>query len=177
MAGTGPPDLHVLAEEFLAACIEALDTIPDYAPTLLGAPANAFVGPGITALDCCEQLVVHVGAITEGDAAPGFPAASDARINRVELVVTASRCVPIPDPKTGTPPSAQAQSLAAEQINADKWALWNHIYSMINAHLLFDKCCDVIWGALRAQQTAGGCGGSILSITVCYDGYEEALGS
>lgn len=176
MAGTGPPDLHDLAREFLEACVEALDTIPDYDATLAGAPERTFVAPGPVALDCCDQLAVHVGTLLEGDSAPFQPKASVARINLVTLVATASRCVPVPD-NNGNPPPVLDQEEAARQINADKWAIWNHIYNLVNADLLFDKCCDVIWGGLTALQPNGGCGGSQLLITVCFDGYEEVQGT
>ena len=176
MAGVGPTDLHGLAREFLDACIEALDTIPTYDITLAGSPARTFVAPGPVALDCCDQLAVHVGGIAEGDSAPGLPRASFARITRVQLVATAARCVPVPD-TNGNPPSPTEQEAAAEQINADKWALWNHLHNMITEGLLFDSCCDVIWGALVPLQPNGGCGGSRLTITVCFDGYEEVLGT
>lgn len=176
MAGTGPTDLHGLAVEFLEACAEALDTIPDYDPTLGGAPERQLIFPGTVVIDCCDQLAVNVGSITEGAAAPGFPKASTARINRVTLIATISRCVPTQD-GGGNPPPALAIQAAAEQIDADKWALWNHIYNLIGDGLLFDRCCDVIWGPLSSLQPSGGCGGSTLTITVCFDGYEEVQGT
>lgn len=176
MAGAGPTDLHDLANELLDASIEALDTIPLYDATLSGAPSRTFVAPGPVALDCCEQLAVHVGAVSEGGSAPELPAASFARINRVQLAITASRCVPVPD-SHGNPPPALEQEAAAAQINADKWALWNHLYNMIRNGDLFSRCCDVIWGVVTPLQPNGGCGGSRLSITVCFDGYEEVPGT
>jgi len=176
MAGTGPTDLHSLCREFLDACVEALDTIPTYDATLVGAPDRAFVTPGASALDCCDQLTVFVSQITEGASAPQFPKASTARINRVSMIATISRCIPSPD-NNGNPPPALEQEAAAEQINADKWALWNHIYNLIRDELLFSRCCDVIWGPLSALQPSGGCGGSSLLITVCFDGYDEVQGT
>jgi hypothetical protein len=176
MAGVSPTDLHDLANELLDACVDALDTIPNYDASLAGAPDRSFVAPGPVALDCCDQLAVHVGPLTEADSAPEFPAAAFARINRVELVITASRCVPVPD-ANGNPPPVVEQEAAAQQINADKWALWNHLFNLIAHDMLFSRCCDVIWGALVPLQPSGGCGGSRLSITVCFDGYEEVFGT
>lgn len=176
MAGTGPTDLHELADEFLDACIEALDTIPSYDATLEGAPTRSFVASGPVALDCCDQLAVNVGAVAEGSSAPELPAASFARINYVTLAITAARCIPVPD-ANGNPPSITAQEEAAKQINADKWALWNHIYNLIRTEQLFGRCCDVIWGQITPLQPNGGCGGSRLSITVCFDGYDEVQGT
>jgi hypothetical protein len=176
MAGVGPTDLHDLASALLNASIEALDTIPSYAATLAGAPDRTFVAPGPVSLDCCDQLTVHVGTVSEGGSAPELPAASFARINRAQLVITAARCVPGPD-NQGNPPPALAQEVAATQIDADKWALWNHLYNLIRVDDLFSRCCDVIWGALTPLQPNGGCGGSRLTITVCLDGYEEVQGT
>lgn len=174
--GTGPTDLHELATEFLNACSEALDTIPFYEATLEGAPSRQFVGYGQPALDCCDQLVVNIGPLVEGSTAPGEPKASFARINRVTLVATAARCVPVPDSQ-GNPPTPAEQEAAGRQINADKWALWNHIFNLINAGELFDQCCDVVWGPLSPLQPNGGCGGSTLTMSVCFEGYEEVQGT
>ena len=176
MAGVGPTDLHDLARDLLEACADALDTIPTYDATLEGAPSRQFVAPGPVALDCCDQLAVHVGTLVEGDSQPFQPKASIARINRVTLVATASRCVPVPDAQMNPPPVAE-QEAAAQQINADKWAIWNHIYNLIRDGLLFDQCCDVIWEGITALTPNGGCGGSSLLITVCFDGYEEVQGT
>lgn len=176
MSGVGPIDLHELSTQFLDACIDALDTIPTYDSSLGGAPARAFVAPGPPAFDCCDQLTVHVASLTEGDSAPEFPKASIARINYVQLAAISARCVPMLD-QNGNPPPMSEMEASAEQINADKWALWNHIYNLIRDGRLFSLCCDVIWGPLSALQPQGGCGGSRLLITVCFDGYEEVPGT
>lgn len=174
MAGTGPQDLQILAEEFLAACVEALDTIPTFAPGLGGSPERFFIAPGQPVYDCCPQLSVHVGPVSEGVSAPPVPTASYARVNRVTLVATIIRCLPGPD-KSGNPPSAEDQQDSAIQIHADRWALWNHIWNMQRAGLIFQRCGDVIWDGIVPVIPQGGCGGSVLTLRVSYDGYEEAL--
>lgn len=171
MAGTGPTDLHDLALELLGASSDALDTIPTYDATLFGAPDRKIIGPGIVALDCCDQLAVHVNPIVEGTSAK-----SVGNTNYVQLVVTISRCVPSPDDNMNPPPAAE-QTEAARQINADKWALWNYLHQMISEGELFERCCDVTWGPLSPLTPSGGCGGSTLLITVCFDGYETVLGT
>lgn len=176
MAGTGPTDLHDLAQEFLDACAEALDTIPAYDAGLLPAPDRQFVSYGPVALDCCEQLAVHVAPITEAHSAPGLPKASFMRINHVALTVTASRCIPTIE-ALGRLPTPFEQDAAAQQINADKWALWNYLFALIRNGQLFDRCCDVIWGPLLPLQPNGGCGGSSLTITVCFGGYDVVQGT
>lgn len=163
--GDGPGDLHSLAIEYLNACIAALDTIPDYEAGLGGAPVRSFVAPGPPAFDCCDQLAVHVGPITERTQA------KTTTINQVQLVVNATRCVPMPD-DNGNPPPQSEQQAAAAQINADKWALWNYLHMLVDNGLLFERCCDVVWGTLSPLTPSGGCGGSQLTVTVCFDGYE-----
>jgi len=174
VAGIDSSDLHVLATDFLAACVEALDTIPTFAPGLGGSPERSFVASGQPTFDCCPQLTVHVGPLSEGVSAPPVPTSSAARVNRVGLVATVIRCIPGPD-KSGNPPSAVEQQDAAEQIHADRWALWNHVWNMQRAGLIFERCNDVIWDGLTPVIPQGGCGGSVLTLRVGYDGYEEVL--
>jgi hypothetical protein len=176
MAGTGPADLHVLAGDFLDACIDALDTIPTYAPGLAGAPERTFISPGRPVLDCCDQLAVHVEALTEMNATgSGQKARHGARTNLVTLIATSTRCIP-----TGTasaPPSPTELTDAAEQLDADAWALWNHVWNMIRADQLFMLCGEVFWDGLRALAPSGGCAGWVLQLRVQEEGYEEALGT
>lgn len=171
----GPTDLHSLAEEFLEACVEALDTVPTYAPALGGAPERSFVTYAPPVADCCPQLTVHTGTISEGATAPGTPTASHTWINRVPLVATVFRCVPVVDPPNLPTPAEQAE--AAEQIHADRWALQNYLHYLIAEGLLFDKCGDVIWNGPAPLTPSGGCGGTLLTITVSYPGYTPALGT
>lgn len=172
MAGLGPTDLHDLATEYLNACSDALDTIPSFSSDLAGAPPRQFVAPGNVALDCCEQLAVNVGLITERT----FAVHASGRINDVELVATFSRCVPMPD-ANGNPPPALDQDAAGAQINADKWAIWNYVYDLIQREELFEKCCEVLWINLAPLTPSGGCGGSTLTLRVCFDGYEVVQGT
>ena len=99
MAGIGPEDLHDLAEELLAACVESLDTIPTFAPALGGAPERSFISPGLPVWDCCEQLTVHTEFVIENDTSPGGLAtgrrAVHGRINLVGLVASLTRCIPV----------------------------------------------------------------------------------
>lgn len=170
MAGTGPLDLHALAEEFLTACCESLDTISSFGTALSGCPDRVFVAPGQPVIDC-EQLTVHVGSIGEREAT----VKPIGRVTNVTLIATIARCCfPYPTPNA---PSAEDQAWVAEQINADKWALWNHLYFMVMNGLLFEQCCEVIWNSLNSLFPSGGCGGSVLTVSVCFDGYEELLGT
>jgi len=178
MAGTGPEDLHALAEELLAAAIESLDTIPTFAPALGGAPERSFISPGIPVFDCCEMLAVNVDAVIESDTSPGGLAsgrrATYSRINLPILTVSIVRCIPtVGGSQLDEIPNIEDLQAAAEQIHADGWAIWNHIFNMIRAGDLFALCDEVFWQGMRAIAPSGGCGGWTASWRIQLDGYEE----
>ena len=166
----GPPDLYDLAADLLAAAEEALNTVPSYAPALGGAPERSFVAPGPVVLDCCDQLTVNVSSVTQREIVKGQG------VNHVGLAITAARCVPVPDSR-GIPPAVEAMVAAAEQMNADAWALWVYLHALVSTDQLFEKCCGVTWGAVTPLQTSGGCGGNLLTVTVCFDGYDLEFGT
>lgn len=178
----GPGDLHELCLELLDAGAESLDTVPDYLGTAFkGAPTRQFVSPGLPVLDCCELLAVWVDPINEGARSP-TTLAPDLHINRPVLNLIATRCIPVGKMvnRKYEPPSAASLTAAAEQINADGWALWTHIFNLLNAEpdaLIFQKCHDLLWGSAPAQTPSGGCAGWRFSWQVGLDGYEEVLGT
>ena len=157
MAGTDATDLYALAQELLSASIEALDTIPTFDPGLGGAPDRAFVSPGQPAFDCCPQLTVHVQAVNETPAGQSNTHKTGARHNIVTLVVTAIRCHDLPS--DGSPPSIETLEATAEQMDADGWALWNHLWNLMRSGDLLTLCDEVFWDGLRALTPSGGCGG------------------
>lgn len=175
MAGIGPEDVHLLAVAFLAACVESLDTIPTLVSGYGGAPARAFVSPGQPSLDCCDQLAVHIGPISDGRTTGPTPSAPKFKINHVTLVATITRCIPGMEGTTFPTPSALTES--AKQIDLDKWALWNHLFFMLDQGELFDRCGDVQFVSLNSLQPQGNCGGSTLTVRVSLDGYEEVPSS
>lgn len=179
MAGIGPQDLHALAEEFLDACIASLDTIPSFASGLAGAPPRSFISPGQPALDCCDQLTVHVSSVQDAPTSPGGLADGRrevfGKINHARMIATSTRCVPIITEKAW--PTPAEMNAAAAQINADGWALWNHIFNLGRAKLLFPLCGEVLWEGLNSIVPSGGCGGWTLSLRVRLDGYEETIGT
>jgi hypothetical protein len=75
----------------------------------------------------------------------------------------------------GSPPDPLDLDASADQINADGWALWNHLFNMVRADLLFTLCGEVFWDGLRSITPSGGCGGYVLQLRVELDGYEESL--
>jgi len=173
VAGVNATDLHALAEEFLAACEESLDTIPTFAPGLAGAPERSFVAPGQPQYDCCPdgQLTVHIPAVNSD---PVQPLKNHTRANLVTLTATILRCVPSTD-EDGNYPDAVESQAAADQVNADGWALWNHIFNLISAGDLFTLCEKIQWQGLRSITPSGGCGGYTLTLNVQTDGYNETI--
>ena len=171
----GPADLHALAEEYLAACVEALDTIPDLAG-LGGSPPRSFVTHGRPVLDCCDQLTVNVDNVVESPTGrvPGATSKSTKTgwTNLVALVATISRCIPVPDTHGNLPPVADMVA-SSTQLNADNWALWNHVHNLVAAGLLFDQCGEVYFDGIRALQPSGGCAGWVMQVRVSLDGYPE----
>ena len=176
---SGPADLFDLCDELLAASVEALDTIPDSAPELAGSPERSFISPGLPALDCCPQLTVHSSFVQDAATSPGGLSAGRkvaGKINQVSLVATIARCIPVID-DSGTLPALADMQAAAEQINADGWALWNHLYNLWLAGLLFTYCGEVFWEGLRPLTPQGGCAGWTLSLRVSLGGYQSVVSS
>lgn len=180
----GPGDVHAFAEAFLDACIEALDTIPTFDPLLLGAPERAFVSPGVPVWDCCEQLAVHVPMLGEAGTTPaGLEAgkrANRARINNVTAIATITRCIPTgAEGQSGDyqPPTAAALNVAAEQIHADGWALWNHLFNLKASAQLLTLCDGMFFDGVIAAVPSGGCAGWTVPVRAVIDGYQESLGS
>lgn len=165
----GPEDLQALAQEFLDACVEALDTIPSFAPGLGGAPARSYIAPALPAFDCCPQLTVHVAGVVPSPASPGTSTGTSARsalVTVAGLVATIIRCV-----QAGEGVETETMTEEAAQINADGWALWNHILGLIRAGDLFSQCGEVFWDGLRPVPAQGGCAGYTLNLRVLINGY------
>lgn len=170
-----PTDLFELAQDLLSACEEALDTIPSYNANLEGAPARSFVAPGRPAADCCPQLTVHEVGITDDQLGAFVPGKSymTTRQNQVTLAVTLFRCA-----ETDKVMPAQSElEDAAEQVSADGWALWNHIFNMVRNGTFLTQCKEVKFGVLSNIPPEGGCVGWYWPIEMALDGYEETLTS
>lgn len=171
MAGPGPGDLHELAAELRDVCVEALDTIPGYETELEGAPDRVFVSPGAPVADCCEFLAVHVNSLADRFARPNDAGAP--KLNIPRLVVTSMRCVPVGEGLD--PPSVEDLELAARQLNADAWALWNHIYNLITAEQFLTRCAHVAFVQMQSIAPMGGCAGWQLAFDAQLDGYPEEI--
>lgn len=169
----GPSDLFALAQEFLTACEDSLDTIPTLAPGLVGSPERAFVSPGQSADDCCPQLTVWPGPVVEKPIGILPDQDCPARVNIVQLTARVLRCVPVTD----QPADVLDLEAAAEQIDADGWALWNHLYNLRCAGAFSTLCDSVTWVSLVPIVPSGGCGGWVLTAQVELDGYPETIAS
>lgn len=177
MSGLGPTDLHDLCAELLDASEAALDTIPTFAPGLGGAPERSYVSPGLPALDCCPQLTVHATSVADAPTSPaglGAGRRAPGKKNHVGLAVTIVRCIPTVG-EDGVFPSVAQMEEASDQIDADGWALWNHVYNLWRAEALSTLCSEVFFDALRPVNPSGGCAGWVLNVRMTLDGYEEVI--
>lgn len=172
----GPGDLQDLCQELLEAAAEALDTIPTYEPQLEGAPDRQLISPGVPVWDCCPQLAVYATPVSEADTSPGGLTAgkrvSLGRINHVTLSAEIVRCIP-----ADIEPPAEEITAASAQTNADAWALWNHLFNLIESGQLLTLCQEVFFDGITAVSPSGGCGGWTANIRIQLDGYSEVLGS
>lgn len=184
----GPADLHNLAQAYLDVCTDALDTIPvltSEVPALVGAQEIRHVSPGPPVWDCPEMLIVHVAPLNEADTTPGGldagrRAARYARINHVSLVATSLRCIPTVEQSASGAinlPTSEEKTAAAKQINADGWALWNHLFNAVHAEELLTLCDEVVMVGIIPVIPSGGSAGWAVTARASLGGYQELLGS
>lgn len=175
-------DLHALAVGILAAGAEALDSVFAYDATLQGAQERQFVSPGIPVLDCCDQLTVHVAGINQADTTPGgMPAGKrhlTGAINHVTFLLTSTRCIPTGSTSsTGlySPPSVASMSEAARQLDADAWALWNHLFWLQASDQLLNLCDEVFFDGISTLPPSGGCAGWVAQIRAYLGGHQVSF--
>lgn len=173
MAGTGPADLFAQCTDVLNASIDALDTIPNLSPALLGAPERAFICSGSPAFDCCDQLAVNAAPIMEAPTVPlemgaGTRHQQGFRKNYVGFVITITRCTNYAD----VIPTTAEQLAVAEQTYADAWALWNYLWNEERSGALFTICGGVFNDRLAPITPSGNCTGWVFSFRAEIQGYE-----
>jgi hypothetical protein len=175
MAGIG--DLHALAQLILDSAAEALDTIPAYDAGLLGAPARKFISPGLPVIEanCCNQLTVYIPNISGDAMSAGKPELG--MLNIIAFTIQISRCIPDGFDQMGnySPPTPTAIQEAARQLDADAWALWNHLYNLRSSDLLNSLCEKVFFDGINATVPSGGCAGWVAQVRCELGGYLEAL--
>lgn len=164
-----------LLDLWLGAAADAL------ALTEAGAPDLQRITPGPPAFDCCPFVSVHGGFLLEAAAGEGGPLAPAHRVNRAAqllytVVVTAVRCVPVPD-EDGQPPNAESEALAARTVNQDLWALWNGLSAALRVGILSDRCAGAYRDGAVAITSTGGCGGWVLTFRVPIPGLPLTIAS
>lgn len=171
--GTDHTDLAALAQEYLDACVAALNTVP------AGAPDRRFLSAGPPAWDCCPQLSVHVvtPVVAETSAGPGALAGGhritvSGQVNLVDMVATIIRCVPTVT-EDALPPAAADLTASARETYSDVWALWNTLSEMKRQKTLFQTGCarEVYLLPGVALVAEGGCSGWAIGVRVQLDGY------
>lgn len=163
-------DLYDIETTLLTIAQEAL------ALTDAGAPSRAFVSPGPPAFDCCEQVTVH--ALTLGELPTfaggaildeGFRGHTRPAVIGPTLVLTALRCVPVPDAK-GNPPAVEALEASGRATVQDAWAIWNTV-TAARAAGEFGELCKAVFRDGGVPITGqGGCGGWQFSYRVEMNG-------
>lgn len=164
-------DLQITAEEYLGACIDALDQL-----TARGAPARRFISPGLPAWDC-EMLCVHVGGaaiagtrIDGGALAEGHRIVLTGVVDQVTLTATIIRCEP--STPNGKPLTAAQLTTYASVLNADMWAIRNWVISRKADGTLFGgNCREMSLDPARAFTVEGLMGGWEIPIRVTVDGF------
>jgi hypothetical protein len=168
-------DLTEIAETILDVATAALDEIPTFDATLLGAPDRVLPTPGLPVDDCCDQLAVHVDPLAT---LFGRDTRNVAWIYSVTFTLTIGRCLPAPVKLPGgkyRPPTVDELAAAARQINADGWALWNGLHNAIlRDGALPPECGKAAIQNAVARDPSGGCGGWTIPVVLTVDGYETA---
>jgi hypothetical protein len=167
----GSTDLYDVAVEYMDACAVALDDTPDRRPDCI------YVSPGPPPWDVMPALMVHVGGPVIGDTLPLQPMLAPlhrvqitGEVNLVALTATVIRCAPVLG-ENGELPIAEMGPVS-RQINADLWAIWNHIRAGKRAGALFGprEREFSFEPAVPLNQQGGACGWQI-TIRTQLDGY------
>lgn len=156
-------DLEVAAQEYLDACVAALDGTPG------GQPECFYLSPGPPPWDSPDCVVVHVGGVALADTyplvpslAPGHRIVSAGEVNYPQFTATVLRCAPVL-PDDGASLSAADFNAASHIMYADLWAIWNYVKNAKAAGTLFgpsqrDMQIDP---AVAVNQSGGVCGWQI----------------
>lgn len=172
-----PTAFYDVAQTALDCICDQMTSIVTDDPTYPGCPCYAFVSPGEPSTDCCSvecagpegMLTVHIGTVFPSDR---FPVRTEefapckAATWVVELVVTASRCVPSTD-EQGNPVSSATLSEAARIQGIDQYAIMTALGCCLVADAPPNKKkrrVDV--DGSTSQMSEGGCGAVIVRARV-----------
>jgi hypothetical protein len=126
------------------------------------------------------MLAVHVNNVTDRFSREGAPGAP--KLNVPSFIVTLLRCVPQGEivGEEWIAPSAAEITASAEQVLADGWALWNHIYNLINhePRLFLESCARADFVSMQSIRPVDSpCAGWQLAFLAQLDGYPEEFGT
>lgn len=169
-----------------ASVHEAAQTLLDLTVTLMtatvgGAPAIAYLNPGLPAFDSnCDQACVWNSSITEEQTSPltPIPQVGDRPnlgwLNLVTLSVFAGRCIHVGSSSSGgyRPPKPSELTADAEKVMEDGWALWEGVhYAIREADLFGGLCKDVKFAGITPITPQGALAGWILTVQFELAGY------
>lgn len=165
-----------LAQEFLDAVTEAMETTP------AGAPDASYVVIGNPAwADFCSQAVVTIPTLTEGGTSPSTPTEvtgqrfETGRVNLVGLTAYAMRCQPITEGNGNTIrlPTPTELTAAAKAAYEDGWAIWNYVTRLLRKNELFEGPCSIDhFDGGQAFTPEAGLGGWRFNMRVELQGYD-----
>jgi hypothetical protein len=169
-------DLYDALEEFFEVCKQALADTPG------GLPECAYISEGPPAWDSCPCLIVYAAGPTVGDTLPLQPTlqplhriALARQVNIVAMTALALRCSPLIHDDGETLPTPDEHAAAAREINADSWALWNHLRHAKKTGALFPpREREFSLEPSVSLNPEGGAAGCAVTIRVELDGYDPA---
>jgi hypothetical protein len=163
--------LYDFAADLLAVCEEALATTPG------GVPDRSFITVAQPALDCPEQLTVHVVSleidqqITPNQGATGGLRFQEGWRNLATFMATIVRCTPQPNNFAAQPPSTTDLDLLAQKTSADLWAIWNSVAQRLSEGTLFEGCSVTSFRIAVPQVESGTSAGWQFIVTTAINGY------
>lgn len=143
-----------------------------YSASVLPGIQTAYVALAQPALDCPDQLTVHVAGLARQPTGAAIPlpdyaqglAVQTAAVNACSFIITLTRCVPT-QTDTGRSPSSLDYEAASLALLGDLWLLWKGIPAAIREGLLWSGCEQVILGPATPVNESGGYAGWQLAIT------------
>lgn len=142
-----------------------------YAAGLLDGIDRAYVAPATPALDCPDQLTVHVNALSRQPTFAAAPlldyaqglAVQTAAVTTVSFVLTLVRCTPKPA-GDGSTPSTLDYEAASLELLSDIWTLWHGVPAGVRDGLLWSGCEQLVLGPASPMAESGGMAGWQLGI-------------
>ncbi len=172
-------DLYTLAEEYLAACEQAVATAPG------GAISRTYISPGVPSIDCPPELSVFVGGPSEAVTKPLSPPLQlghrddvTGKVNLINLTCVVSRCMPTVKAGGQFPDAAEIDAVA-KLTCGDVWAIWNVVAAFYRAKLIFTRPDGetrvLFFDPAAPLAISGGAGGWLIPIRVELDGYRPVV--